>query len=165
KPEELYRRPVDADVAAFLGEANLLEGKVEGGGVVSTCLGRLVLQEGASSGWGSPGVEATVLVRPEQIEARTRNAVPAGGGIPAHVDERSFFGHDAVLRVHTVGRDQAAGLLVRGTGPGAPAPGTDVLLVVRGQVMAWPASARDGWASRPRAVPGPASNRASAEAG
>jgi iron(III) transport system ATP-binding protein len=159
KPEELYRRPVDADVAAFLGEANLLEGKVEGGGVVSTCLGRLVLQDGASSGWGSLGAEATVLVRPEQIEARTRNAVPAGGGIPAHVDERLFFGHDAVLRVHTAVADPPAGLLVRVTGPGAPAPGTDVLLIVRGQVMAWPASPRDGMVPRPRVVSEPASNR------
>ena len=155
KPEELYRRPVDADVAAFLGEANLLEGKVEGGGVVSTCLGRLVLQEGASSGWASPGVPATVLVRPEQIEARTRNAVPAGGGIPAHVDERMFFGHDAVLRVHTATGDSAVGLLVRVTGPGAPAPDTDVLLIVRGQVMAWPVPDRDGSTHLPAAVAEP----------
>lgn len=139
KPEELYRHPVDPDVAGFLGEANLLPGRVEEGGVVSTCLGRLVLQDGASAGWGSPGAAATVLVRPEQIEARTKNAVPAGGGIPAHVEERSFFGHDAVLRVHTAGGDPATRLLVRVTGPGAPAPDTDVLLVVRGQVMAWPA--------------------------
>ena len=143
RPEELYRRPVDAEVAAFLGEANLLPGKVEGGGVVSTCLGRLVLQEGASSGWAHPGSSATVLVRPEQIEARTRNAVPAGGGILAHVDERMFFGHDAVLRVHTVSGEPLSRLLIRVTGPGAPAPGSDVLLVVRGQVMAWPAPDRD----------------------
>ncbi|HUE61086.1 MAG TPA: ABC transporter ATP-binding protein [Acidimicrobiales bacterium] len=144
RPEELYRRPVDAGVAAFLGEANLLPGKVEGGGVVSTCLGRLVLQDGAASGSGGPGSFATVLVRPEQIEARTRNAVPAGGGIPAHVDERLFFGHDAVLRVRTSGgAEPPSALLVRVTGPGAPAPGTDVLLVVRGQVMAWPADGRE----------------------
>jgi iron(III) transport system ATP-binding protein len=156
KPEELYRRPVDADVAAFLGEANLLPGKVEGGGVVSTCLGRLVIQEGASSGWGAPGRAATVLVRPEQIEARTRNAVPAGGGIPAHVDERLFFGHDAVLRVRTSSGDPSAPLLVRVTGPGAPAPGTDVLLVVRGQVMAWPDDDRDPPHDRPPQPPEPA---------
>jgi iron(III) transport system ATP-binding protein len=154
KPEELYRRPVDAQVAAFLGEANLLPGKVEGGGVVSTCLGRLVLQDGASAGWGGPGNSATVLVRPEQIEARTRNAVPAGGGIPAHVEERSFFGHDAVLRVRTTGSSEPpSALVVRVTGPGAPAPGTDVLLVVRGQVMAWPADGREGAVVWPGASP------------
>jgi hypothetical protein len=127
-----------------------------GGGVVSTGLGRLVIQEGASSGWGAPGRAATVLVRPEQIEARTRNAVPAGGGIPAHVDERLFFGHDAVLRVRTSSGDPSAPLLVRVTGPGAPAPGTDVLLVVRGQVMAWPDDDRDPPHDRPPQPPEPA---------
>lgn len=131
-PEALYRTPLDADIATFLGEANLLPGTVEGGGVVSTGLGRLVLQDGANR--GGIGSTMTVLVRPEQIEARTRNAVPAGGGISAHVEERAFFGHDAVLRVTTAKGDQ---LLVRITGPGAPPPDTDVLLTVRGQVMAW----------------------------
>lgn len=131
-PEELYRTPVDADIATFLGEANLLPGTVEGGGVVSTGLGRLVLQDGANH--TGIGVPVTVLVRPEQIEARTRNAVPTPGGISAHVEERAYFGHDAVLRVTTGGGDQ---LLVRITGPGAPSPDTDVLLTVRGQVMAW----------------------------
>ena len=135
KPEVLYRTPVDADIATFLGEANLLPGRVEGGGVVSTGLGRLVLQEGAHQ--GGVGTPVTVLVRPEQIEARTRNAVPAGGGIAARVEERAFFGHDAVLRVATTAGDR---LLVRITGPGAPSPDTDVLLTVRGQVMAWEAA-------------------------
>ena len=131
RPEVLYRTPADAEIATFLGEANLLPGKVEGGGVVSTALGRLVLQEGAHGGLGSA---VTVLVRPEQIEARTRNAVPAGGGIAGHVEERAFFGHDAVLRVRTASDDV---LLVRITGPGAPPPETEVLLTVKGQVMAW----------------------------
>jgi len=134
RPEQLYRTPVDADVATFLGEANLLPGTVEGGGVVSTGLGRLVLQEGVVGAFGPSGTPVTVLVRPEQIEARTRNAVPAGGGIAARVGERSYFGHDAVLRVRTTAGES---LLVRITGPGAPGPDTDVLLTVRGQVMAW----------------------------
>jgi len=136
RPDVLYRTPVDADIAMFLGEANLLPGTVEGGRVVATGLGRLVLQEGAFQ--GELGTPVTVLVRPEQIEARTRNAVPAGGGIAAHVNECAFFGHDAVLRVATTGGDQ---LLVRITGPGAPPLDSDVLLTVRGQVMAWERSA------------------------
>ncbi|HVA75781.1 MAG TPA: ABC transporter ATP-binding protein [Acidimicrobiales bacterium] len=132
RPEVLYRTPVDADMATFLGEANLLPGTVEGGGVVSTGLGRLVLQEGAVQ--ADLGSQVTVLVRPEQIEARTRNAAPAGGGISGHVEDRAYFGHDAVLRVTTARGDP---LLVRITGPGAPSPDADVLLTVRGQVMAW----------------------------
>jgi hypothetical protein len=78
-----------------------------------------------------------VLVRPEQLEVRTLTAVPAGGGIHARVIDRAFYGHDAVLRVELAAGD---GLLsVRVTGPGAPAPGAEVLLTVRAPVMAWPA--------------------------
>jgi hypothetical protein len=55
------------------------------------------------------------------------------------VIDRAFFGHDAVLRVVATGLADREPLLVRVTGPGAPAPGTDVLLTVRAPVMAWPA--------------------------
>jgi hypothetical protein len=37
-------------------------------------------------------------------------------------------------------RERIDPLLIRVTGPGAPAPDTDVLLTVRGPVMAWPAA-------------------------
>ncbi len=137
-PEELYRSPLDADLAGFLGEANLLPGTVEGG-VARTALGRLVLQDGLAAAWPGPGRAAMVLVRPEQLELRTRSAVPAGGGIPARVVDRAFFGHDAVLRVMPAVLGDAAPLLVRVTGHRAPAPGADVLLTVRAPVMAWPA--------------------------
>jgi iron(III) transport system ATP-binding protein len=149
EPEHLYRSPVDAALASFLGEANLLTGTVSGG-AVTTSLGRLVLQEGVVDTWHdrpSPADgTATVLVRPEQLEVRTRNAVPAGGGIPARVLDRAFFGHDAVLRVRPTRHDgeerEGEPLLVRVTGHTAPAPGSDVLLTVRGPVMAWPEPGR-----------------------
>ncbi len=64
----------------------------------------------------------------------------AVGGIAARVVDRAFFGHDAVLRVVATGIPDQEPLLVRVTGPGAPLPGTDVLLNVRAPVMAWPAS-------------------------
>jgi iron(III) transport system ATP-binding protein len=146
RPEDLYRSPLDADLAGFLGEANLLPGVVEGG-VVRTTLGRLVLQEGVVASWPGPGREAVVLVRPEQLEVRTRSAVPAGGGIPGRVIDRAYFGHDAVLRIELAVMAPDGPLLVRITGPGAPAPGTDVLLTVRAPVMAWPKA--DGRASAP----------------
>jgi len=138
RPEDLYRSPVDAALAGFLGEANLLPGTVEGG-VAATALGRLVLQDGIGASWPGRERAAVVLVRPEQLEVRTRSAVPAGGGIPARVIDRAFFGHDAVLRVVPAALADRDPLLVRVTGPGAPAPGTDVLLTVRAPVMAWPA--------------------------
>jgi iron(III) transport system ATP-binding protein len=138
QPEDLYRSPLDAELAGFLGEANLLPGVVEGG-VARTALGRLVLQDGVSAAWGSTQ-DAVVLVRPEQLEVRTRSAVPAGGGIAARVIDCAYFGHDAVLRVLPSSLADDDALLVRVTGHGAPPPGTDVLLTVRAPVMAWPAA-------------------------
>ena len=120
RPEDLYRSPLDADLAGFLGEANLLPGTIEGG-VARTALGRLVLQDEVSAGWPGSDPAAVVLVRPEQLEVRSRTAVPAGGGIAARVVDRAFFGHDAVLRVVPSSWPTASPLLVRVTGPGAPA--------------------------------------------
>jgi iron(III) transport system ATP-binding protein len=141
-PERLYHSPVDSGVATFLGDANLIPGTISGD-AVTTSLGRLVLQDGVVAGWGGSGAQATVLVRPEQLEARTRSAVPAGGGIPARVTDRAFFGHDAVLHVAVTAAGDGAPLLVRVTGPGAPAPGAEILLTVRGPVMAWPTATDD----------------------
>jgi iron(III) transport system ATP-binding protein len=143
QPEELYRSPLDADLAGFLGEANLLTGVVEGG-VANTALGRLVLQEGIRASWPSADQAAVVLVRPEQLEVRSLTAVPAGGGIHAKVVDRAYFGHDAVLRVVLEIRADSEPLLVRVTGPGAPPPGAEVLLTVRAPVMAWPANGSGG---------------------
>jgi len=58
EPEELYSRPVDADLATFIGDANLLDGMLAAG-AVDTILGRLPLPSDSS-----PDGPATVLVRP-----------------------------------------------------------------------------------------------------
>ncbi len=156
RPEYLYRSPLDADLAGFLGEANLLPGTIEGG-VARTALGRLVLQDEVSAAWPGSDPAAVVLVRPEQLEVRSRTAVPAGGGIAARVVDRAFFGHDAILRVVPSVLADREPLLVRVTGPGAPLPGTDVLLTVRAPVMAWPAS------NPPRGGAGPATAAAAVD--
>src|SRR5262249_885707 len=137
QPEELYRSPLDAELAGFLGEANLLTGVVEGG-VANTALGRLVLQEGITASWPSAEQAAVVLGRPGEVEVRSLTAVAAGGGIHARVVDRSYYGHDAVLRVVLAMRTDSEPLLVRVTGPGAPPPGAEVLLTVHAPVMAWP---------------------------
>lgn len=139
RPEDLYRRPADPALATFLGDANLLRGR-PASGAVETTLGRLVLIDGLGSSWKEAPEELTVLVRPEQLELRARSAAPAGGGVPARVADCAYFGHDAVL--HVVPERPAAArvpLLVRVTGVSAPLPGAEVLMTVRGPVMAWPA--------------------------
>lgn len=138
RPEYLYRRPADPELAAFLGEANLLDGRPAAGSV-DTALGRFVLIEGLSSTWGGKPEHLTVLIRPEQFELRARSAAPASGGVPGRVVDCAYFGHDAVLHVRPERPgSEGLALLVRVTGVAAPLPGAEVLMTVRGPVMAWP---------------------------
>jgi iron(III) transport system ATP-binding protein len=147
-PEDLYRSPGDAELAGFVGDANLLAGTVDEG-IASTVLGRLDLQDGVSASWPSSCRTAVVLVRPEQIEVRSRSTSShdtgsgdggsGDGGIPARVCDRAFFGHDALLRVVPAVVGDQDPLLVRVIGDGAPPAGAEVLLTVRPPVMAWPA--------------------------
>jgi iron(III) transport system ATP-binding protein len=143
RPEELYRRPVDPELATFLGDANLIRGDLVAG-TVATVLGRLVLQDGLVDSWPEGRIELTVLVRPEQLEVRSRSAAPASGGIAARVMDLAYFGHDSVMHVLPE-RADAVPLLVRVTGSTAPKPGSEILLTVRGPVMAWPV----GFEARP----------------
>jgi len=164
-PEELYRRPVDADLAAFIGDANLIPGMLNGLSV-DTALGPLAV-EPANAGV-TTHVPATVLVRPEQVEllparpgplpadvptASDRPAAPgpaAAGATPAgrpglagHVTGYGYHGHDTVLTVQPEPADPAAGpqlppLIVRTQGRGSLPPGSPVTLRAHGPVLAWP---------------------------
>src|SRR5580658_8339771 len=51
-PQELYEHPVDPAMAAFLGDANLINASLEGG-VASTALGPLPLRSGSYRGAGA----------------------------------------------------------------------------------------------------------------
>ena len=78
RPEDLYRSPLDAELAGFLGEANLLPGTVSGG-VAETALGRLVLQDGSPPpGPGRTGPRWCWCGRSSSRSGPA--AVPAGGG-------------------------------------------------------------------------------------
>ena len=165
-PEELYRRPVDADLAAFIGDANLIPGMLNGLSV-DTALGPLAV-EPASAGV-TTHVPATVLVRPEQVELlpappgplpagapavadrpATPGPAPAGAATPAgrpglagHVTGYGYHGHDTVLTVQPEPADPAAGpqlppLIVRTQGRGSLPPGSPVTLRAHGPVLAWP---------------------------
>ena len=90
-PEDLYARPADADLAGFIGDANLLEGVVSAG-AVKTWLGRLPLDDSGPAPVREGQV--TVLIRPEQIELG-----PGQDGVPGRVTSYRYHGHDAVLRV------------------------------------------------------------------
>jgi iron(III) transport system ATP-binding protein len=127
-PQDLYDHPVDADLARFVGEANLIDG-VAGGGLIDTPFGKL-----AAGGEPAAG-PVTVLVRPEQVEVRSG---ADGPGEPGRVLATDFHGHDAVIKVIPGTRDVPSPVIARILGGQAPEPGSAVTLTVRGPVTAWP---------------------------
>jgi iron(III) transport system ATP-binding protein len=88
-PAELYRAPASRQVAAFLGDANLVPG-VADAGLAETALGRVPLRSQLRG-------EVDVLLRPEQLR------VSAGQG--ATIDAVQYFGHDAVYLTRLPGGD------------------------------------------------------------
>lgn len=131
-PQELYEHPVDAAMAEFLGDANLINGSVDSD-VASTPLGTHPLRSG-SVGVARP-TSAVVMVRPEQVEiwpGRSRK------GLAARVIESQFHGHDTVMRVVPDASSGIAAIVARTDGGLALAPGTEVTVTARGPVLAWP---------------------------
>ncbi|UIK14616.1 ABC transporter ATP-binding protein (plasmid) [Rhizobium leguminosarum] len=62
-PRELYETPVDAYVAAFVGQSNLWPGKIASEGFVETPFGSLACETKGKSA----GDSVTVFVRPERV--------------------------------------------------------------------------------------------------
>jgi iron(III) transport system ATP-binding protein len=166
-PEELYARPVDAELARFVGAANLVEGSQDGT-VVRCGLGEAVATSASgTAGWH----EVTVLVRPEQIEIVPVEGGAAGadparasggetiGGVSARVLATSYHGHDCLVHVlpdlsagagaeAEVGGDAGGRglgtILVRTLGDPQLAAGSAVTIRVRGAVLTWPANRSAG---------------------
>jgi iron(III) transport system ATP-binding protein len=148
-PQALYDRPADADIARFIGDANLVEGVLDSD-TVDTVLGRLRIEPAAGAAGRAPG-PAIVLIRPEQIELRA-DAMPAGpadgsrpdahaasgAGLCGRVVSYGYHGHDAVIHVQLEHAPAAPAIIVRTLGGGQLPPGAAVTLRARGPVLAWP---------------------------
>ncbi len=146
-PAELYSKPVDARLASFLGEANLLEATFEDG-AAQTVLGRLQLHPDHTR---APGLtHGVVIVRPEQLQVRARGestspvgSLPGTAGSPSPpdkglsgtVEQCRYYGHDALLHIRPQERPGAA-LIARVHGEQALAAGTAVLVTAQGPVSA-----------------------------
>ena len=131
-PQELYDRPADADLARFVGEANLIDGKLTEAGV-ETVFGLLAVRSGGQDGTGP----VTVLLRPEQLEIEADGA-DRPGGVPGQVTDCGYHGHDAVLRVRAEGDPGLPVLTVRTMGAPPVTAGARVILRARGPVLTWP---------------------------
>jgi len=102
-PETLYREPASEQVAAFIGDADLIAGQRAASFMVDTPFGRLPTT--------APIVteHVTVVIRPENVELR------ADDDGPATVRHVTFFGHDTLIEVVL---DDGTSLRSR-SGPGA----------------------------------------------
>jgi iron(III) transport system ATP-binding protein len=133
-PHELYSRPVDSDLARFVGDANLLDG-VRRAGVVDTVLGALPVESAPTA--ADPQL-VTVLIRPEHIRL---SPASADGGNGSHstgqVIDCEYYGHDAVLRVRLDGTDGST-IIVRTIGDHQLPTGSAVSVHATGPVLAWP---------------------------
>jgi iron(III) transport system ATP-binding protein len=153
-PQELYDRPADADIARFIGDANLIEG-ILNEGTVDTIFGRLPVQPPALASCAGAAVSAntsspasgpaTVLVRPEQVELHTDGtARPAaadsrpGEELTGRVVAYGYHGHDAVIHVQPELGGGTPTIVVRIVGGHQLPPGSAVTLRARGPVLAWP---------------------------
>ena len=137
-PQELYARPLDDELARFIGEANILDGVLDGA-FVETPLGRLPARwHGATPPSAGP---VSVLVRPEQIELR-----PADGerGLSGEIARSGYHGHDAVvyIAIHEGHGEQL--LTVRTPGDTNLAAGSQVRLLARGPMLVWAGPSTNG---------------------
>jgi iron(III) transport system ATP-binding protein len=146
-PQDLYMRPADAALARFIGDANLLEGRVTedpaggyaAGRAVDTILGRLPLEPATTVAYGSGPV--TVLIRPEQLEIVPGELAPAGNELrdclTGHVVACEYYGHDAVVRVQPDAEPASREVIVRTSGGPQLLAGAQVVVRAHGPVIAW----------------------------
>lgn len=118
-PEEVYRRPADAAVAAFVGEGRLIDGTVDAHGRLVTVIGTL----DSEAPTPRSGDRRRVLVRPQQIDVST-----AGPGSPARVVRAEFAGAETMLELEAV---DGTRLAARAPALDAPRPGDALNVTAR----------------------------------
>ncbi len=134
-PSEIYRRPATRAVAAFVGDADFLPGRLAGG-VVTTELGGV-----ATVGEGGEGGVVEAMLRPEtvQVGATTASAAPGDdeGWVSAVVTEHTYYGHDQVIALRLA---SGARVHARLDFDATHAVGDTVRLRVAGPVVVFPAA-------------------------
>ncbi|GLF97746.1 ABC transporter ATP-binding protein [Streptomyces yaizuensis] len=122
-PRELYERPADPWVAAFVGEAVLLPATATAGAShAGTALGRIQLTAPAGTTTG------TVVLRPEQL--RLTDTADAA---PGRVTEVRYHGHDTLVLLELASLPEP--VPVRTPGPPTVRPGDTTGLTVTGPAL------------------------------
>jgi iron(III) transport system ATP-binding protein len=138
-PATLYHQPLDADVARFVGEANLLPGHVLDRTAHSP-LGEHQLRT------DTPRLHAAalIMIRPEQLQLRPTALRDPAGAVTGRVLRRDYHGHNTTVTLAVTTTAPTTGtpaseihILARTTGTDAP-PGSLVAITVAGPVVALP---------------------------
>lgn len=126
-PQALYHRPVTADLANFVGEALFFPG-IAGNGKVHCALGDLTLTDATATG------PVEVMIRPEQLKIVF---APAQNTVPAVIRNVTFYGHDAVVRLRLPASAASRDVIARVFSHSLPKLGSDVWLIVEGEVVSY----------------------------
>jgi ABC-type Fe3+/spermidine/putrescine transport system ATPase subunit len=132
-PQTVYRHPVSAWVAGFLGLTNLVPASVVAlePVQVETSLGRLTLP---AAEWATVGQQVTVLIRPEAARLVAKGAHPGDVVVEGTVRECSFRGgHCRLVVHHEAGLELAFELSWDMVG--LPQPGESVALTLRAEAI------------------------------
>jgi iron(III) transport system ATP-binding protein len=124
-PADLYRTPISAAAARYLGDANLLRAVVDAS-VARCALGVVQVRADVASG------PATILVRPEQLRV---SATPTPGAVPATMGNIDYYGHDSLAELTL---DDGTMVIARLTDNLAIRPGDGVYVQTVGHMVAWP---------------------------
>ncbi len=101
-PEDLYDRPASRFAAEFIGETNLIEGRVaqaNGASVLVEVAGGVRVPAPKTATGPAAGEDAYLMVRPERIEVSAEK--PADGAIEATIVKRVFSGDMIALTLAT----------------------------------------------------------------
>jgi iron(III) transport system ATP-binding protein len=135
-PRSLYYDPPDLEIAASIGEANIVPARIDGDRV-QTALGPIRIKgDGVAAVTG----ECSVLLRPEQL---VLHATPHPDSTGGTVDEVQFHGHDALVLLSLDSErmvEPARQLLARAPGDLPLAPGQSVWIEVLGYGKLWATS-------------------------
>jgi iron(III) transport system ATP-binding protein len=122
-PATLYREPVDAELARFLGDAILLPAELVDGR--ATCVLGTVAMQGERHRDG-PG---TIMLRPEQLRLDGGD-----GGVEGRVVDITYYGHDADVHLDLADRRR---VVARVPGHRLPAVGATARITVEGSAIAY----------------------------
>jgi spermidine/putrescine ABC transporter ATP-binding subunit len=149
-PNEVYCRPVDRFVASFIGDGNILRGRIDriGGATATVALGhaRLSVPRGPLAG-AEAGEVVDLFLRPEDLRVADN---PAAGAVQGSVATQIYQGDHVDLYVD-VPEAQTGRVLLRlpGSDPMARCPaGTRLgIAVAAGEAVAFPAAMDAGTAA------------------